>query len=636
MSKKTTDANAEHRWLFHEGKDIFAYKYFGCHFAELNGVFGATFRVWAPNAVSVSVVGNFNNWDRNCHIMSNPLDDATVWELFIPGLCEYDIYKYSIETCVGTIILKSDPFAFHSETRPDTASKIYNLDGFEWDDEPWIAHKEKTSVFSNPVNIYEVHLGSWKRHPDGNFYSYKDLARELIPYVKKMGYTHIELMPVAEHPFDGSWGYQVTGYYAITSRYGTPKDFMHFVNECHKCGIGVIVDWVPAHFPKDAHGLYEFDGSCVYEYSDPLKREHPDWGTRIFDFGKNEVSNFLISSAVFMCEYFHIDGIRVDAVASMLYLDYGKNGGEWRPNIYGGHENLEAVEFFKRLNTTVCEAFPGTMMIAEESTAWPLVTKPPHDGGLGFHFKWNMGWMNDTLRYFSTDPIFRKHNHDTLTFSLVYAFSENYILPFSHDEVVHGKCSLMNKQPGEYEQKFAGLRAMLGYTIAHPGKKLSFMGNEFGQFVEWSEARQLDWNLLEFDMHRKLHSYVRDLNKIYLKYSELWEIEDDWKGFEWVSAEDRDNNVIAFKRRNKKGNELLAVFNFSPIRRDAYKLGVYHPGCYKVVFNSDAHKYGGSGVAFPPYIKAASEEINGLEFSLELTLPPMSAIFIRRKDEGKC
>ena len=619
----------EHRWLFHQGKDIYAYKYFGAHFTEEEGVSGVVFRVWAPDALSVSVVGDFNGWDKNANVMKNPEDDKTVWEVFIPSLGEYDIYKYSIDTTYGTTLLKADPYAFHAETRPGTASKIYNIDGFLWGDKNWLQYRSEHSAFSSAMNIYEVHPGSWKKHPDGNFYSYKDLARELIPYVKKMGYTHIELLPVSEFPYDGSWGYQVTGYFAASSRYGTPKDFMHFINECHKCGIGVIIDWVAAHFPKDAHGLYEFDGRTLYEYSDPLKCEHPDWGTRIFDYGRNEVKNFLISNAAFWCDYFHIDGIRVDAVASMLYLDYGKSHGQWRANRYGGNENLEAVEFLRELNGTVCGAHPDIIMIAEESTAWPMVTKPPYMNGLGFHFKWNMGWMNDTLRYFSTDPIFRKHKHNELTFSLTYAFSENYILPFSHDEVVHGKCSLIGKQPGDYEQKFAGLRAMLGYIIAHPGKKLSFMGNEFAQFSEWNYEKELDWNLLEFDMHRKMHEYVRDLNKFYLKNSELWEMDTGWEGFEWVTVDDSDSNVIIFKRKNSKGKEIFAAFNLSPVTREGYTFRVSSPGSYRVVFNSDKEKYGGTGVEYAPYIKANRSD--GPDGYLSLTLPPMSVIFIRRK-----
>ncbi len=623
--------NSEHRWLFHQGKDFYSYKYFGAHFTAENGIDGVVFRVWAPNACAVSVVGDFNGWNRAAHEMKASPDDGSVWELFIPGLREYDIYKYSIETKSGTTLLKADPYAFHSETRPGTASKIYNLDGFAWEDDNWKKFKSEQDIFSEPVNIYEVHLGSWKMHYDGNFYSYRDLARELVPYVKKMGYTHIELMPVSEFPYDGSWGYQVTGYYAASSRYGTPKDFMYFVNECHKCGIGVIMDWVPAHFPRDAHGLFEFDGTRVYEYSDPLKSDHPDWGTRIFDFGKNEVRNFLISNAVFWCDYFHIDGIRVEAVASMLYLDYGKQDGQWRANQYGGNENLEAADFLRELNTSVCTYFPNTILIAEESTAWPLVTKPPYTGGLGFHFKWNMGWMNETLRYFSTDPFFRKHKHNEMTFSLTYAFSENYILPFSHDEVVHGKCSLINKQPGEYEQKFAGLRAMLGYQMAHPGKKLSFMGSEFAQFIEWNYQQELDWSLLDYDMHKKMQTYVRDLNLFYLKNSELWELDGGWSGFEWVVVDDSDNNVLAFKRRNTEGKELIAVFNLSPVERTGYSFSVNFSGYYRVVFNSDKEKYGGSGFEFSAYIRSKRSGKESSGHLLSLTLPPMSVIFIRKK-----
>ncbi len=623
------EESKEHRWLFHQGKDIYAYKYFGAHFAEENEVPGVMFRVWAPDALSVSVVGDFNNWDKNANVMKNPGDDKTVWEAFVPYLREYDIYKYSIDTTYGTTLQKADPYAFHAETRPGTASKIYDIDGFRWGDGNWLKYRAEHSAFSEAMNIYEVHPGSWKKHPDGNFYSYTDLARELVPYVKKMGYTHIELLPVSEFPYDGSWGYQVTGYFAASSRYGTPKDFMHFINECHKCGIGVIIDWVAAHFPKDAHGLYEFDGRTLYEYSDPLKCEHPDWGTRIFDYGRNEVKNFLISNAAFWCEYFHIDGIRVDAVASMLYLDYGKSQGQWRANCYGGNENLEAADFLRELNSTLCSVYPDIIMIAEESTAWPMVTKPPYMNGLGFHFKWNMGWMNDTLRYFSTDPIFRKHKHNELTFSLAYAFSENYILPFSHDEVVHGKCSLIGKQPGDYEQKFAGLRAMLGYIIAHPGKKLSFMGNEFAQFSEWNYEKELDWNLLGFDMHRKMHEYVRDLNKFYLKNPELWELDTGWEGFEWITVDDSDRNVIVFKRKDSKGKEIIAALNFSPVTRNGYAFKVSEAGSYRVVFNSDKEKYGGTGVEYAPYIK--TNRPDGNDAYLTLTLPSMSVIFIRRK-----
>ncbi len=615
--------------LFHEGKAFFMYDFLGAHLTRFRGKDGVVFRVWAPAARSVSVVGDFNGWNESTHIMKLLSDGYGIWELFIPGLREYDVYKYSITGQNGQSVMKADPYAFHSETRPGTASKIYDIDGFAWKDEKWLKYKAGQNTFDGPMNIYEVHLGSWKKHPDGNFYSYNDMTRELIPYVKGMGYTHIEIMPVTEYPYDGSWGYQVTGYFAASSRYGTPKDFMSFVNECHRNGIGVIIDWVPAHFPKDQHGLYEFDGGCLYEYPDPLKREHPDWGTRIFDFGRNEVRAFLISSAMFWCEYYHIDGIRVDAVASMLYLDYGKQDGQWRANIYGGNGNLEAVDFFKELNSTLLTEFPNTLMIAEESTSWPMITKPPFDGGLGFHYKWNMGWMNDTLRYFSTDPVFRKYNHNALTFSLTYAFSENFILPFSHDEVVHGKCSLINKQPGDYWQKFAGLRTMFGYLIAHPGKKLTFMGSEFAQFIEWNYERELDWMLLDFEMHSKFRQYVKDINLFYLKNSELWENDSDWNGFEWITVDDADSNVVIFKRRNREGKELIAAFNFSPVRRDNYTFRVSDCGKYQVVFNGDSSKYGGSGVEYPSNIKTWVSERN--EDLLSLTLPPMSVIFIRRK-----
>ncbi len=622
---------AEHLQKFHEGKGVHAYKIFGAHFSEVSGIQGVTFRVWAPNAVSVSVVGDFNEWDGTKNVMSKNRDDGSVWETFVPGLCEYDLYKYCITTRTNDVILKADPYAFHAETRPGTASKIFELNGYPWGDSKWEKYKASHDVFREPMNIYEVHLGSWRRYDDGNFYSYRDLAETLIPYVKEMGYTHIEMLPVSEYPYDGSWGYQVTGYFAATSRYGTPKDLMYFIDKCHKNGIGVIIDWVAAHFPKDAHGICEFDGGYAYEYSDPLKREHPDWGTRIFDYEKPEVQSFLISNAVFWCDMFHIDGIRVDAVASMLYLDYGKGNGQWRANKFGGNENLEAADFLRNLNSEVLKQHPNTTMIAEESTAWPLITKPPYMNGLGFHFKWNMGWMNDTLRYFSTDPYFRKHNHNALTFSLTYAFSENYILPFSHDEVVHGKCSLINKQPGEYEQKFAGLRAMFGYIMSHPGKKLSFMGNEFAQFIEWNYENQLDWLLLDYDMHRMFKLYIRDLNMFYLKNSELWEIEDGWNGFKWIKVDDCDNNVLIFSRINSAGKEIIAAFNLSPIKRDSYKFGVDTPGSYRVVLNSDSKKYGGSGVEFPSYIRTKRETIDGHEFSLSLTLPPMSVIFIRKK-----
>ena len=616
---------------FHEGKEIFAYKYFGAHFAEKDGISGVVFRLWAPNAFSVSVVGDFNGWDDTKAGMHRREDDGSVWEMFIPEVPEYAVYKYSILTKDGRRILKADPYAFHSETRPKTASKVYSLDGYVWHDANWRKYKSEQNFLKSAVNIYELHLGSWKRHDDGNFYSYSEMVHELIPYVKRMGYTHIELLPVSEHPFDGSWGYQSTGYYAVTSRYGTPKDFMYFVDECHRNGIGVIIDWVAAHFPRDEQGLFQFDGEALYEYNDHLKSEHPEWGTMIFDYGRNEVKSFLVSNAVFWCDVFHIDGIRVDAVASMLYLDYGKADGAWRPNMYGGNGNLEAAEFLRTLNSSVLQVFPDTMMIAEESTAWPNITKPPYVGGLGFHFKWNMGWMNDTLRYFSTDPVFRKHNHNALTFSLSYAFSENYILPFSHDEVVHGKCSLINKQSGNYEQKFASLRAMLGYTIAHPGKKLSFMGNEFAQFIEWNYEKALDWELLNFEMHKKFRNYVRELNFFYLENAELWEVDDSWDGFEWVTVDDAEENTAVFIRKSADGSELYAVFNFSPVQRDNYRFGVKKSGSYKIVFNSDDEDFGGCGILHPKYFRAERSEYKGFENSINIALPPMCAIFIKRR-----
>ncbi len=613
----------EHTERFHNGINHFAYKYFGAHFAEKDGVSGVIFRVWAPHAFSVSVVGDFNNWNAEKNRMTNE-NDKSIWEIFIPYLSEFTMYKYCIRSKKGEVCMKSDPFAFHSETRPKTASKVYDVEGYLWHDENWMKYRAKQNIFKSPVNIYEIHFGSWKRKDDGNFYSYREMANELIPYVKKMGYTHIELMPLSEHPFDGSWGYQVTGYFSATSRFGVPKDLMYFVDECHRNGVGVIFDWVVAHFPKDAHGLYRFDGEALYEYADLLKSEHPEWGTMIFDYGRCEVKSFLISNAFFWCEYFHIDGIRVDAVASMLYLDYGKTDGNWRPNIYGGNGNLEAAAFLRELNEELLTEFPDIIMIAEESTTWPNITKPPYVGGLGFHFKWNMGWMNDTLAYFSKDPIFRKYEHNKLTFSMCYAFSENFILPFSHDEVVHGKKSLIDKQPGVYEIKFAGLRAMLGYTIAHPGKKLSFMGNEFAHFSEWSCEKGLDWNLLEFDMHRKFRDYARKLNLLYLENPELWEIEDSWNGFEWITVDDAEKNILIFKRKGDCGGELYALFNFSPVAREGYTFTAAVPGKYSVVLNSDSKEFGGFGVFSPEEIKTEGN-------ILSVTLPPMSALFIKKK-----
>lgn len=621
-------------YLFHEGTNCRAYDLLGAKPIVKNGRKGVLFRVWAPNAKEVFVVGDFNGWDQQAHAMIR-ISEAGLWETFVSGLKEYDTYKFCIVAADGRRLMKADPYGYHMETRPATASKVYDLDGFEWGDQQWMRERSQRSLYASPINIYEMHPGSWMNYPDGSPFDYVKLAEELIPYVKSMGYTHIELMPVAEHPFEGSWGYQVTGYFAPTSRYGTPKDFMRFVDLCHQAGIGVIIDWVAAHFPKDENGLFEFDGTCCYEYEDELKREHPHWGTRVFDYGRGEVRSFLISNAVFWFERFHADGLRVDAVASMLYLDYGRQDLEWRKNAYGGNENLEAIEFLQKLNEAVFREYPDVMMIAEESTAWPMVTKPGYEGGLGFNFKWNMGWMNDMLRYVATDPYFRQHQHNNLTFSLTYAFSENFILPLSHDEVVHGKRSLLDKMPGEYEAKFAGLRCFYGFMMAHPGKKLLFMGGEFGQFAEWNHEKSLDWNLLSYDYHRMLKEYVADLNHFYLKNCPMWEVDTEWRGFAWISHDDASQNIVAFRRMDLDGREIVVVCNFAPVQRDGYRIGVWHPGRYTEVLNSDAKKYGGSGVGNAQPLTAVEIGSHGYPHSLEITVPPMATVYFHwiKEDE---
>ncbi len=605
-------------YLFKQGRNCRAYEFFGSHFTD-----GAVvFRVWAPAALSVSVVGEFNSWNENANEMTKIADG--IWETEIQGIKQFDSYKYSILGCDGVRRMKADPYAFHAETRPANASKVYNLDGFKWNDEDYLKKLYKTDIYSSPVNVYELHAGSWKTYPDGEPYSYKALADELVPYLTEMSYTHVELMPVLEHPFDGSWGYQVTGYFAVTSRYGTPHDFMYFVNKLHNAGIGVILDWVPAHFPKDAHGLYEFDGSCCYEYSDPLKREHADWGTRIFDFGKNEVISFLTSSAAFFFDKYHIDGLRVDAVASMLYLDYGRKNGEWRPNIYGGRENLEAVAFLRYLNESIFRDYPHVLMIAEESTAWPLVTKPVSVDGLGFNFKWNMGWMNDILRYSALDGLSRKFNHDLITFSMFYAFSENFVLPISHDEVVHGKKSLLDKMPGTYEEKFRGLKAFLGYMYSHPGKKLLFMGQEFGQFIEWDEKKQLDWFLLDYDAHKELHGFVKELNRVYKDNPPLWEIDYSWEGFNWLVSDDNSNSVVAFERKDRNGERIIAICNFTPVTRENYRIGVDMRGSLSVLISSDE-------TFTRERIYTKKVPMHGKENSFEITLPGLSCVYLKYK-----
>ena len=625
MKSNKQNSNDVPLYLFHQGKNAKAYEFLGSH--KLANEDKVVFRVWAPHAAAVSVVGDFNGWDTDANPMKK-LEDNSVWECTVQGIKQFDNYKYCITTQSGEKRYKADPYGFHTETRPETASKFYDLDGYDWKDEKWMAKRKTVNVYESPINIYEVHAGSWKQHEDGNFLSYRQLADELTKYVKDMGYTHIELLPVCEHPFDGSWGYQVTGYFAPTSRFGEPKDFMYFVDKCHREGIGVILDWVPAHFPKDAYGLYEFDGQCCYEYQDIRKGEHLQWGTRVFDYGRNEVRSFLTSSAMFWLEKYHIDGLRVDAVASMLYLDYGRNDGEWIANKHGGRENLEAVEFLQNLNISIFREYPDVMMIAEESTAWPLVSKPVGDGGLGFNFKWNMGWMNDCLKYFSMDGLFRKHNHNCLTFSFFYAFSENFVLPISHDEVVHGKCSMINKMPGTYEEKFAGLRAFFAYMTAHPGKKLMFMGQEFAQFIEWNYEQGLDWVLLDYDMHRKMQSYVRTLNTLYKKHSPLWQVDYNWEGFNWISNDDVDNSVISFRRIDKDKKEIIAVCNFTNVERNNYRIGVPRAGTYKVILNSDSEEFGGGGKGTAEKVKSEKIPMHGFDNSIALDLAGMSVIYL--------
>ena len=613
-------------YLFKQGNNFEAYRFFGAHMERQGDREGVVFRTWAPHAKAVCIVGDFNSWVPGSHPMQQ-LEDTGVWEAFVPGIQEYDVYKYCITTQSDELLFKADPYAFHAETRPSNGSKVYNLEGYQWQDGEWEAKQKKADPINGPMNIYELHAGSWKVKENGDPYNYSELADQLIPYLQYMGYTHVELLPVTEHPFDGSWGYQVTGYFAPTSRYGTPKDFMNFVDKCHQAGIGVIMDWVPAHFPKDAFGLYMYDGAPCYEDPNPRRGEHKEWGTMVFNYGMPEVESFLVSSALFWIEQYHIDGLRVDAVASMLYLDYNRRDGEWEANIHGGKENLEAIAFLRKLNSTVLGRHPHKLMIAEESTAWPMVSKPAEDGGLGFNFKWNMGWMNDMLSYMSTDPLFRAGNHNKVTFSFFYAFSENFVLPISHDEVVHGKGSLINKMPGEYQDKFANLRTFYGYMMAHPGKKLLFMGQEFAQFSEWNEAKGLDWMLLEYDSHRQMEAYVRDLNHFYTEHPELWEVDYSWEGFQWIVPDDNQQSVIAFLRRDAKGKMIMVVCNFNPIQRVDYQMGVPNPGTYKELLNSDDVKYGGGGVHNPAK-RTRKKPMHGFDQSIQLTLPPLSTVYL--------
>ena len=605
---------------FHTTGCADAFRYMGCHFADG----GAVFRVWAPKAESVSVVGDFNFWNEQDLPMQKISDG--VWEAFSVYAQPGGAYKYCVTGQNGRKVYKTDPYGTRCKALPDTSSVLEPPDSFVWHDGAYRAHRKKQNALNRPLNIYEVHAGSWKRHADGSAYSWDDLTAELIPYVKDMGYTHIELLPIMEYPYDPSWGYQVTCYYAPTHRYGTPEQLMRFVDECHRQSLGVILDWVPAHFPKDENGLYEFDGACCYELSDPMMNEHPDWTTRIFDYGKPEVRSFLVSNACYWLERFHVDGIRVDAVASMLYLDYNRQ--VYKPNRFGGKENLEAIDFLRELNNAAFRVNSSVMMIAEESTAFPLVTRPDYDGGLGFLFKWNMGWMNDMLRYMSLDPLYRKGDHNALTFSMTYAFSENFVLPLSHDEVVHGKCSLIGKMPGNYDDKFANLRVFYAYQMAHPGKKLNFMGNELAQFIEWNYTQGLDWVLLDYDRHRQMQAFVRELNHFYLEHPQLWENDSDWDGFQWIDCDDRDRSIVTFRRISRSGKELVVICNFCPVVRERYRVGLPKAGWYVPVLNTDEARFGGYGFMARPQ-KAEKEPYQKLPYSAEFYLPPMSVTYYR-------
>ncbi len=629
VHKTTKTALFQPLTAFLMGDSLHAWRHLGAHPDCRDGAQGYRFRVWAPNAKAVHVMGDFNGWDRE----KDPLVrlEGGIWEGFMPGLERYDSYKFAVHTQDGRVLDKADPFAFHCETRPATASKLYPLEGYVWGDKRWMAWRSRHPVYHAPLNIYEVHLGSWRRTGEGEFLSYRDLAAYLVPYVKEMGYTHVELMPVTEHPLDASWGYQCTGYFAPTSRFGTPHDFMYLVDQLHQAGVGVILDWVPAHFPRDAFGLYQFDGTPTYEYADPRKGCHDEWGTQVFDYGRAEVRSFLTSSALFWLEEYHIDGLRVDAVASMLYLDYGRQGREWLPNREGGNENWEAVSFLRHLNRVVFARHPDAMMIAEESTAWPCVTGmlDLDKKALGFNLKWNMGWMNDILHYQRLDPYFRQFNHNDVTFSLMYAFSENFVLPISHDEVVHMKGSLLNKMPGDDEMKFAGVRAFYTYMLTHPGKKLMIMGSEFGQWNEWHYEQSLDWHLLEQEPHRKLQQFFRQANAFYLAHSQLWELDFNWEGFQWIYADDNSGNTLLYLRKNRKGEPLLIAVNFSPVHRDGYRVGVPIPGSYELVFSSDAAEFGGQGRGDRRPVLSQPAPCHGCAESIQIDLPPLSGVIYR-------
>ena len=613
--------------VFHTGDSVRAYDFLGAHLVNRNDKNGVVFRVWAPTARSVSVAGDFNNWNNEANYMYNI--GYGVWEVFVEGVKEFCTYKYCIESEYGDRLMKADPYAFHAQTRPGQASVVYDIESYSWNDSEWFNKRKENNISSSPMNIYEIHAGSWRKYPDGNFFNYQKLADELIPYLKEMHYTHVQLMPIMEYPYDGSWGFQTTGYYAPTSRYGTPSDFMAFVDKLHGEGIGVILDWVPSNFPPDDFGLARFDGSPLYESNDPKTSKRDSWGTCLFNYARFEVTSFLVSCAMFWLDKYHIDGLRIGALSSMLYLDYGKTEGEWEPNKFGGKENLDAVDFVKRLNTAVHMYHPDVMMFAEENTSWPKLTHKIEDGGLGFDFKWNMGWMNDMLHYMSLNSMWRPFNHDSLTFSFYYAFSEKFLLPISHDEVSHGKGSLIKQMPGKYDEQFAGVRAFITYMYAHPGKKLVFMGTEIGQFDEWNHEEAIQWDLLEFEKHKKLRTFFKELNKFYLDCKPLYELDTVWKGFDWIHHDDYTNSVIAFKRTDKNGDEIVSVCNFQPIRRDEYCIGVPKYGLYDEVFNSDEERFGGSGVVNGNNIKTEVMKIHGFDQGLSLTLPPLSVIYLR-------
>ena len=638
MTEEKTWANISRfqTYLFNSGDNFKSYEMLGSHKVKIDGVDGWRFAVWAPKAVNVRVVGDFNGWNGYDKMLER-IETSGVWYGFFTDIEEGMLYKYAIEAEDGETYYKADPYAVKSELRPGTASVTKDIsNNYKWGDKAWISARGKNSTLTEPMNIYEIHIGSWKIHDDGSFYTYRELADELVPYVKKMGYTHIELMPITEYPFDGSWGYQVTGFFSATTRYGESEDLKYLIDKCHKNHIGIIMDWVPAHFPRDAHGLRMFDGTPVYEYADPRLGEHKDWGTMVFDYSKSEVVSFLISSAYFWAEQYHIDGIRVDAVSSMLYRDYSRNDGEWVPNEYGGNGNLEAVDFLKKLNKIMGTEFPNFMMVAEESTAWPLVTAPPENDGLGFNYKWNMGWMNDTLRYMGMDPYFRKDNHSLLTFMMMYAYSENYILPLSHDEVVHGKGSMLNKMFGEYDEKFAAYRTLLGYYMTMPGKKMLFMGGEFGQMLEWRYDDQLEWNVLEIDKHKRLHQYVKDLNHFYMGNKALWELDTSWDGFRWVNEADSENSVLSYIRRGRHAaDNVVVVANFTPVERPIYKIGVPLAGEYEVVFHSSAVKYGGNKRITKKVYKTKNMQFSDMIYTIEVAIDGNSVMFLKKKPADK-